>query len=181
MEKEKITEIITQLKAVKKEKGYSYQRIADMTEEIGDPVSLSTVRRVFTEDAHTFRWDTIKPIATVLLGVGFETPKPDSNDPEQGERYYAVIEGLKAVVEAKGELISSKDRSIDYLKVELRRSRFLSVILGVLLGICLLVIIAALVIDKINPDMGFFWLDEIAHYFKEASGNAGLHIGETVL
>ena len=173
MEKERIREIITQLKTVRVEKGYSYQKIADMTEKVGEPVSLSTVRRVFTEDAHTFRWDTIKPIATVLLGVGFETPKPDKEDPEQGERYYAVIEGLKAVVEAKGELIDSKERSIEYLKTDLRRSRRLNIILGVTLALTLIIIIVALIVDRANPDVGFFWRDTISAIFghKQTAGN----------
>lgn len=151
MQKEKIAEIIAQLKIVRVEKGLSYQKIADMTEEIGDPVSLSTVKRVFTDDKHTFRWDTIRPIATVVLGVGFETPEPDKTDPNQPQLYYSEIEALKALVEAKGEMIASKDRSLEFLQRQLRRQQIATVSLSIILGILL-------VLDICCDSIGFLWL-----------------------
>ena len=141
MQKEKIDEIIARLKIVRAEKGYSYQKITDMTEEIGDPISLSTVKRVFTDDKHTFRWDTIKPIATVVLGVGFETPEPDKKDPNQPQLYYAEIEALKALVEAKGEMIATKDRSIDFLHKQLRRQQIATVAMSIVIGVMLVVVL----------------------------------------
>ena len=151
MQKEKIEEIIARLKIVRTEKGYSYQKITDMTEEIGDPISLSTVKRVFTDDKHTFRWDTIKPIATVLLGVGFETPEPDKKDPNQLQLYYAEIEALKALVEAKGDMIATKDRSIDFLHKQLRRQQIVTATLSLLVA-------ALLLIHFVSSDIGFLWL-----------------------
>lgn len=151
MQKEKIAEIIAQLKIVRVEKGLSYQKIADMTEEIGDPISLSTVKRVFTDDKHSFRWDTIRPIATVVLGVGFETPEPNKSDPNQPQLYYSEIEALKALVEAKGEMIASKDRSLDFLQRQLRRQQIATASLSIILGILL-------VLDIFSADMGFLWL-----------------------
>ena len=151
MQKERVAEIIAQLKIVRSEKGYSYQKIADMTEEIGDPISLSTVKRVFTDEKHNFRWDTIKPIATVVLGVGFETPEPDKKDPNQPQIYYAEIEALKALVEAKGEMIAAKDRSIEFLQKQLRRQQIIAATLSLLVAVLLL-------IDFANHDIGFLWL-----------------------
>ena len=152
MDKGRIAEIIAQLKVVRSEKGYSYQKIVNMTEDIGEYRSLSTVKRVFTDDDHSFKWDTIRPIATVLLGVGFETPKPDESDPDQPHRYYAVIEGLKAMVEAKGEMIESKNASIKYLQKQLRRQQIITSVLTIILG-------AMMLVDLLNNDLGFFWLD----------------------
>ena len=151
MQKEKVAEIIAQLKVVRAEKELSYQKITDMTEEIGDPVSISTVKRVFTDDKHSFRWDTIRPIATVVLGVGFETPEPDKSDPNQPQLYYNEIEAFKAIVEAKGEMIAVKDRSIDFLQKQLKRQQIATVSLSIILGILL-------ILDMINPNMGFLWL-----------------------
>jgi hypothetical protein len=151
MQKERVAEIIAQLKIVRVEKGYSYQKITDMTEEIGDPISLSTVKRVFTDEKHSFRWDTIKPIATVVLGVGFETPEPDKKDPNQPQLYYAEIEALKALVEAKGEMIATKDRSIDFLQKQLRRQQVAVSVLTIVLGLLL-------VVDFFNHNVGFLWL-----------------------
>lgn len=151
MQKEKVTEIIAQLKIVRVEKGLSYQKITDMTEEIGDPVSLSTVKRVFTDEKHSFRWDTIRPIATVVLGVGFETPEPDKSDPKQPQLYYNEIEAFKAIMEAKGEMIATKDRSIEFLRKQLRRQQIISTVLTVLLAILV-------IMDFSNHNIGFFWL-----------------------
>lgn len=150
MQSEKIAEIIVQLKVVRVEKGLSYQKIVDMTEKIGDPVSISTVRRVFTDDKHTFRWDTIRPIATVVLGVGFETPEPDKSNPDQPQLYYSEIEAFKAIMEAKGEMIASKDRAIEYLRRQLRRQQVISTVLTIILGILV-------IIDFTNHNVGFFW------------------------
>ena len=151
MQKEKVAEIIAQLKVVRAEKELSYQKITDMTEEIGDPVSISTVKRVFTDDKHTFRWDTIRPIAKVVLGVGFETPEPDKSNPDQPQLYYSEIEALKALVEAKGEMIASKDRSIEFLRRQLRRQQVITSVLTIILGILV-------VLDFTNHNVGFFWL-----------------------
>ncbi len=138
MEKEKIREIVEQLKAVKSEKEYSYQKIAVLTEELGDPVSLSTIKRVFTEDARKFRWDTIRPIATVLLGVGFETPAPEKTDPNL---YYAEIEAFKLLVEAKGEMIEAKDRSIAFLQGQLKRQQTYTAVLAAALVVSIVLAI----------------------------------------
>ena len=150
MQKEKVAEIIAQLKVVRVEKELSYQKIVDMTEEIGTPVSISTVKRVFTEDNHSFRWDTIRPIATVVLGVGFETPEPDKSDPDQPQLYYNEIEAFKAIMEAKGEMIATKDRSIEFLRRQLRRQQVISTVLTIILGILV-------IIDFTNHNVGFFW------------------------
>ena len=139
MQKEKVAEIIAQLRIVRKEKEYSYQKIADMTEEIGEPISLSTVKRVFTDDAHTFRWDTVKPIATVVLGIGFETPEPDKSNPDQPNIYYAEIEALKSLVEAKAEMIASKDRTIEFIGKQLRRQQVITSVMTAIFGILLVV------------------------------------------
>ena len=143
MQKEKVAEIIAQLKVVRAEKELSYQKITDMTEEIGSPISLSTVKRVFTDDSHTFRWDTIKPIATVVLGVGFETPEPDKKDPNQPQLYYAEIEAFKALVEAKGEMIAAKEQSIDILQKQLRHQQIATAAMSVVLAIMLVVVLVS--------------------------------------
>lgn len=150
MNSENIKEIVTRLRDVRVEKGYSYQKIADMTEEIGEAVSLSTVKRVFADSGKGFRWATIKPIATVLLGVGFETPEPDKEIENQLQIYYAEIEALKALVEAKADMVDEKSKIIDFLRKQLRRQQIVA-------GILLFILVLALVVDLLNHDVGFFW------------------------
>lgn len=110
--------IIEQLKSVKAAKEYTYQDIVDMTAEIGKPVSMSTVRRVFGADSdlYDFRYDsTIQPIATVLLGIEEQTEEPKEDDPRQPEEYFTSINAMKSLLLMKNELIGSLNDQIDTL------------------------------------------------------------------
>lgn len=55
-----------------------------------------------------------------------------------------------------------------------RERRKLVVVLGACLGLTLALIIVALIIDRLNPDIGFFWLDKMlapkGFSFKELFG-----------
>ena len=65
--------------------------------------------------------------------------------------------------------------SQDFMREQLRGRNKAVAVLSFFLGVCLLVIIGALVIDKLNPNIGFFWLDEFASWLNTSSvirGNA---------
>ena len=68
------------------------------------------------------------------------------------------IDYLKERVEYLKDQMAAKDKLMqeryDFLK---RKDRVIG-ILSVLLAVCLVAIIAALVVDAMNPDRGFFWL-----------------------
>lgn len=92
------------------------------------------------------------------------------------------VEALeKSVRRYKEELEKTEthDReSIDFLKEQLRLSQETAderkkaiVILGVLLGFTLTLIIVALIIDRLNPDIGFFWLEKLAKVLDFPSTN----------
>lgn len=68
MVNEKKQELIEELKALRVEKGYTYQQIVDETEKMGSPVSLSTVKLVFSDKRnHNHDYNNVlKPIADVL-------------------------------------------------------------------------------------------------------------------
>lgn len=78
-------ELILQLKQYREEHGLSCQRIVDIvceyaeTHNSDDYVSLSTIKRIFregSEDDDSFNYDqTIRPIASALLGLDSLTPK----------------------------------------------------------------------------------------------------------
>lgn len=172
MEKEKIAEVIERIKTVREAKGYSYQKIADMTEATGEPpVSVSAVKRIFSDEGVNCRWSTVRTVAIAVLGVGFDTPAPDVKDPDQPQKYYAEIEALKALVEAKIEMVASKDRSIEYLKNQLakqeaeterrlakrdkaiNRYRLSTIILSLIIG-------GFFMIDYFNRNIGFLFLSD---------------------
>lgn len=98
----KCSEIITQLKQIKAERGLSFQKIVDMVEETGGSISLTTVRRIFSDGSEELNYrydDTIKPLIVALLDIN----KP----PERGEDISLVeheLDTLRMVVTFKEQV-----------------------------------------------------------------------------
>jgi hypothetical protein len=87
------------------------------------------------------------------------------------------IEKQDKIIEDRKEFMAERRDFILRLEDEKKGLRRLCVILGLLLAVCVLVIISALIIDLINPNIGFFWLDDVARIFNgsglaESSGAA---------
>ena len=68
------------------------------------------------------------------------------------------ISFLKSQVEFKEEQMKAKDRLIQERYFFLKRKDRVIFVLAMCLAVCLLLIIGALIVDKLNPDIGFFWL-----------------------
>jgi transcriptional regulator with XRE-family HTH domain len=60
---------IQELKELREVRGLTYQQIADATETNGEPVSLSTIKHVFSDKySHDHSWEAVlRPIANVLM------------------------------------------------------------------------------------------------------------------
>ena len=116
-------ELLQKLRIARETKGLSYQDIVEITEENGEAVSLSTVKRIFQKDSDLddFRYhQTVRPIIRAVLGMDEETEKPAAEPTvEQAEQYYATIEGLKAVVDLKHTQLVSLQKENDRLTSEL--------------------------------------------------------------
>ena len=100
-QQERISEIIIQLKQIRKERDLSLQDVLDLVIASGGYLSLSSVKRVFAEGSEnqSFRYqDTIQPIVRALLGVTEETPV--NNDITANE-----IDTLKNVILLKDSII----------------------------------------------------------------------------
>lgn len=107
----------------KKFLGLSNQRLA---EQSGVPVG--TIDRIMAGKYTEFRYSSIQPIVTVLIGIREDTPKPENADAQQVQDYYDTIEGYKLVVENKNHVINELKalceqyaREIEYLKTESER------------------------------------------------------------
>ena len=101
-QKDRISEIILQLKQIRKERDLSLQDVHDLIISSGRYLSLSSVKRVFAEGSEElgFRYqDTIQPIVGALLGVTEETP--ENNDITANE-----IDALKNVILLKDTIIN---------------------------------------------------------------------------
>ncbi len=100
MLKTKEKELIEELKHLRLERGFTYQEIADKTEENGEPVSLSTIKLVFSDrDTHQHDYKRVlKPIANVLLP--FEDDKTESQI-------------VQTILDYKNEIIRQLQERID--------------------------------------------------------------------
>lgn len=100
MLKTKEKELIEELKRLRLERGFTYQEIADKTEENGEPVSLSTIKLVFSDrDTHQHDYKRVlKPIANVLLP--FEDDKTE-------------FQIVQTILDYKNEIIRQLQERID--------------------------------------------------------------------
>lgn len=181
--------VLKQLKSLRKTKNISYQDIVDGTEKIGEAVSMSTVKRVFSESskASDFRYaTTIRPIVRLVMGID-----GDFEEPQTYEEARANSEALASVVNYKDSMISHLEQEVasvreasekekDYLRQELtlarsekatlekalRSFRVMTYTFMLLFIVCLLLVIAYLIVDKTHPEWGIFWTAAAASVVK---------------
>ena len=114
MHQEKIANIITQLKKVREENGYSYAKIQEMVEKNGDYVSISTVKRVFEDGSESYGFqfeNTLKPIAVAVLGINHETEVATVSE----------VDALKAIVSYKTDRITELEAQLERAEESHRR------------------------------------------------------------
>lgn len=184
MADQKTRQIIRQLKEIRAERSLSYQNICDMVETSGGCVSLASVKRVFADgsEEQNFRYnETIKPIVIALLGIN-EPPAEDGSQSSEVKALKTVI-GIKNQtydeLAAENERVKSDyEKKLAYIKneaeqkhehiVELteqtkeltaqikRKDRIIFLLSFVLISLLLLAVVA-LIIDRIDPNLGYFW------------------------
>ena len=101
----KKTELINELKALRLEKGITFQEIADKTEVNGEPVSLSTIKKVFS-DRYNHDHDynhVLKPIANVLSPAS-------ENDSLEVRTLQTRLELKEEIINQYQERLDSKDK-----------------------------------------------------------------------
>ena len=117
-----VREIITKLKEVREEKGYSLSQIVEMVEANGDYISKSSVQRVFQDGSEdcTFKFDeTIKPIANAVFGVN----TIESEDDLDTQALKVLLQYKnKRIQELEAQLDKEKLKSIDKVEEERERS-----------------------------------------------------------
>lgn len=181
-------EVIDWCRKRKKFLGLSNEDIADMS---GLP--HGTVSRLLGGNYADYKHTTIQPLLRSLTGDGLgELPCPTTQPEvtELMEKYSkarARIEFLETHYQEDMQRIRTDDqRQIDHLNAEiadfkeeldfkrqqLRAAHRGRIIMTVLCFLLLLIIITALIIDSVNPDVGFFWIDELRGVFTKASVNA---------
>ncbi len=164
------TDLLTWCKDRKKHLDLSNAEIADKS-----GVPKGTIDRIFGKEVYTeFRFTTIQPIIRVLTGCKMEDldcAEIITPDQKLINENALLKEHIQALEKENAYLLKQEERYIDEYKAlqkqaaenmagmrQLCRVRLKVIItLAVFLLIALGVIIAALVVDRTNPDKGFFW------------------------
>ena len=110
--KERVKEIVLQLKQIKDERDLTVSDIYDMLIAAGEDLSLATTKRVFApgSEEQGFRYrDTLQPIVRVLVGV------QDEGEPLG----VAEADALKNVALLKDTMIQDLQKELDTTKDKL--------------------------------------------------------------
>lgn len=156
--------------------GMTYDKIAAAT-----GISKSAVYSFLTGAHSDYRIETIRPIVKLITGGKWEdNPCGNLSNSEKAqyeekilqyqqklEDYEENISFLREQVRFKEDQMHEKDKLLAERGVFIaergafmkRKDRIIG-ILATLLGLAILIIITALVIDKLNPGVGFFWMNQ---------------------
>lgn len=149
--------------------------------EISD-MPKGTVDGLFAGERIDFRFETIRPIVRALVGedwVGRACPLPDADadfaekidslEEENARLRNYVMENEEKhrqdLKDAKAEDLAT----IEFMRSQLIYRRKIITFLAVFLGICLFVIFAALIIDRMDSSKGFFWINQMFSHASEHS------------
>ena len=164
-------ELMNWCKARKAHLGLSNQKLADLAN-----MSKGTVDGLLANAHADFRYESIRPMLKVLVGGdwnGVPCPDPTSSERAAYEEKIrkleddmkwrdATIARLEKTNTSLETLVANTNarytKDKDFLRSELTRKNRTIAILATLFGLCLALIIAALVVDYMNDNIGYFWL-----------------------
>lgn len=111
-------DVILALKEVKKERDLSLDKILALMEDNGQYLSKSTLSRVFAEGSennNSFRYETLRPIADVLLDI----EHIENDDPTDTKAYKSILKLKKDLInELRDELNHEKMKYHEKLERE---------------------------------------------------------------
>ena len=164
-------ELMNWCKARKAHLGLSNQKLADLAN-----MSKGTVDGLLANAHADFRYESIRPMLKVLIGGdwnGVPCPDPTSSERAAYEEKIrkleddmkwrdATIARLEKTNTSLETLVANTNarytKDKDFLRSEMKRKNRTIAILATLFGLCLALIIAALVVDYMNDNIGYFWL-----------------------
>lgn len=178
-------ETLSEFKELREELGMSYQQITDITEANGESVSIATVKRVFSPGAadQKFRAGTLNAIGKVLFDEkmhrqmsGEEAPSHEVDAlnsllaynkltietlEKENARLETDYEKKLAYIKAEGEkkhehILALTQQNDAHIKQIKKKDKTIGWLVFAIIAL-LVVIIAALIVDRINPDLGYFW------------------------
>ena len=157
-------ELLEWCKMRKSRLGISNAKLAEMSK-----TPKGTIDRLFSGDYNDFKYETVRPLVKALVGGdwnGNPCPNPEEHTEELLHKAEEENARLKEYVMHYEE---SHRHDIDEVKQEyaeriqdlrgqVRRDRVAITTLSILSGIAIALILTFLLIDFVNPNIGFFWL-----------------------
>ena len=107
-------DLIEWMKKRKVEMGLSNAKLAELS-----GVPEGTIDRIMSKHYTEFRYSSVQPIMSVLIGVNNEIPEPDPSDTDQNEFYYNTIEGYKLALENRTHELDQLKRAYENLRTEI--------------------------------------------------------------
>jgi len=107
------SELIRWCKKRKNEIGLSNLKLSELSN-----VPIGTIDRLMSGNYCEYKYSSIQPILSILIGYNEQTPLPDINDKKQNDFYYQTIEGYKLIVENKNRIIEGLKKEIEFLRSE---------------------------------------------------------------
>lgn len=101
-------ELIKWCKNRKQTLGLSNSKLSELS-----GVPIGTIDRIMSGNYTEYRYSSVQPLLSILLGHEKETPQPNQQN-EQEQYYYDTIEGYKLIVE-------NKNHQIEHYKIGLER------------------------------------------------------------
>lgn len=143
-------------------------------------ISKSAVYAFLTGGHVDYHVSTVRTVAKEIAGTHWDDNPCGNISNSERAQYEERIRRLEEDLKRREDKNDSLTQDLEYAnklsalaeKVA-RQRRIALIVLAVLLGLCLLAIIAALVIDSNDPNTGFFWRES---WFKPQSVRDGVNL-----
>ena len=153
------SELTEWCKARKKYMGLSNAKVSELS-----GVPRGTVDSFFASARPDFRYDTIRNILVALIGGPYDGDpcRAAQEDDKEAEKLLKEMDAMQDEIAQEkqhhAEDIAFVKAQLVHEQLRVKGLRRSVIALGVLLGVTLMLIIVALLIDKFDPNVGFFWL-----------------------
>lgn len=159
--------------------GWTNQKVADMSN-----TPKGTIDRLFSGSYMDYRYETIRPVLKALVGCtewggnpcDLPTDTGTAPDPEMVARLesqaariremeaenHSLSHALELERQHRQDVDEAKQQTaelLQFVKRQIKARGTAIVVLAIAFGLCFLLIIIALIIDRLNGNIGFFWLD----------------------
>lgn len=143
---------------------------AELAELSGTP--KGTIDRLLSGEHMDFRYETMRPLVKALVGAewsGIPCPDVSETDASQKQKRIEQLEHENSDMRTQMEHMQIKhEEELSFMRHQCSHEqeaydtcKKALIVVSVLLGIAVCVIIAALIVDIMREDRGFFWMASV--------------------